>query len=135
MSNSKNVDIAGPDLRELVGAFRATSDRLPPDPTAKALFGGVNIRLNVAKVFEAAWTATKIWVKVHAAGATAGLSLIDGTGARWRFLRAGDGDAGRHPRKGAGRRVRRTCGPWQFPKWHDAERPPGQVENLPGPSA
>jgi hypothetical protein len=78
VSEQTSGKIPESDIREIADAFSAATKRLPPDSQAKALLFGVNVRLNVAKAFEAAWTATKIWLKVQAAGATAGLSLIDG---------------------------------------------------------
>ncbi len=77
MGQSSHDDFKAGAL-EMMKAFQAAVTEAPKDQQTKKLIGGVNLRLNVAKLFGAAWTATKMWIKVHAAGITGGASVLDG---------------------------------------------------------
>lgn len=78
MAHTTDPRISREDAQALADVFADAIEPGSVDTTTKALFGGVNVRLNVGKTLKAAFYGAKIWFKAHAAPATGGLSLLDG---------------------------------------------------------
>ena len=78
MATTIDPRLSREDAGALADAFSAAIESRPKDVTTKALFAGMNFRLNVGKALKAAYYGAKLWYKAHAAPATGGLTIGDG---------------------------------------------------------
>jgi hypothetical protein len=78
MAQTIDPRLSREDAQALADAFSAAVESRPADVTTKALFAGMNFRLNVGKALKAAYYGAKLWFKAHAAPATGGASIGDG---------------------------------------------------------